>query len=315
MSFGGFTEFSGVSRANDKPKFEIGSDWSARRNGLCSFKRNNRSLQPTDFLNRCLLRDYFFQTINFRDRDNYQPFYKLVSNIAAEEWGHVELVASAINLLLTGTTTRGHYPAAEPLKDVPGFRNTYHFFAAGQNALPIDSIGNFWNGSYVHSSGSLKLDLVHNFFLELNARATRLKVYETTSDPTVRELTAFLLVRGSTHVIAYAKALETLSGGVEVAKLFPIPELSTNAFPEARKYVEQGLYNTMYSFRMARSPRNEPSALASRPGSSRVRESRNSRSVSTKPNKICRACAAGEWEPQFPPAGVRASVTPCRIAG
>jgi Mn-containing catalase len=194
------------------------------------------------------LMNYFFQTINFRDRDNYQPFYQLVANIAAEEWGHVELVASAINLLLTGTTTRGHNPAAKPLEDVPGFRNTYHFFAAGQNALPIDSMGNFWNGSYVHSSGSLKLDLVHNFFLELNARATKLKVYETTSDPTVRELTAFLLVRGSTHVIAYAKALETLSGGVEVSKLFPIPELSTNAFPEARKYVEQGLYNTMYSF-------------------------------------------------------------------
>lgn len=84
-------------------------------------------------------------------------------------------------------------------------------------------MGNFWNASYVHSSVSLKLDLVHNFFLELNARATKMKDYETTSDPTVRELTAFLLVRGSTHVIANAKALEVLSGGVEVTKLFPIP--------------------------------------------------------------------------------------------
>ncbi|WP_435022570.1 manganese catalase family protein (plasmid) [Tundrisphaera sp. TA3] len=194
------------------------------------------------------LMNYFFQTINFRDRDNYQPFYKLVANIAGEEWGHVELVASAINLLLTGTTTRGHDPTKKPLDDVTGFRMTDHFFNAGQNALPVDAMGRFWNGSYVHSSGSLKLDLVHNFFLELNARATKLKVYETTSDPTVRELTAFLLVRGSTHVIAYAKALEALSGGVEVSKLFPIPDLSTDAFPEARKYVEQGLYNTMYSF-------------------------------------------------------------------
>ena len=73
-------------------------------------------------------------------------------------------------------------------------------------------------------------------------------MYETTSDPTVRELTGFLLVRGSTHVIAYAKALEKLSGGVEVSKLFPIPNLSTNKIPESKKYVEQGLYNTMYSF-------------------------------------------------------------------
>jgi Mn-containing catalase len=192
--------------------------------------------------------NYFFQTINFRDRDKYRPFYQLVANIAAEEWGHVELVAGAINLLLTGTTTRGSDPTAEPLANALTARNTYHFFAAGQNALPVDSMGNFWNGSYVHSSGNLKLDLVHNFFLELNALATKLKVYETTSDPTVRELCGFLLVRGSTHVIAYAKALETLSGGVEVTKLFPVPELSTNAFPEARKYIEQGLYNTMYSF-------------------------------------------------------------------
>ncbi len=194
------------------------------------------------------LMNYFFQTINFRDRDNYRPYYELIANIAAEEWGHVELVASAINLLLTGTVTRGQDPTAKPLADVLDFRNQYHFFAAGQNALPVDSMGNFWNGSYVNSSGSLKLDLVHNFFLELNARAAKLKVYETTSDPTVRELTAFLLVRGSTHVIAYAKALETLSGGVDVSRLFPIPELSTDKFPEARKYIEQGLYNTMYSF-------------------------------------------------------------------
>lgn len=194
------------------------------------------------------LMNYFFQTINFRDRENYQPYYRMVANIAAEEWGHVELVATAINLLLTGTMPRGNDPTAEPLAKVPDLHNTYHFFAAGQNALPTDSMGNFWNGSYVHSSGDLKLDLVHNFFLELNARATKLKVYETTSDPTVRELCAFLLVRGSTHVIAYAKALEHLSGGVEVSKLFPIPDLSTAKFPEAQKYIEQGLYNTMYSY-------------------------------------------------------------------
>jgi Mn-containing catalase len=193
------------------------------------------------------LMNYFFQTINFRDREAYGPYYKLVANIAAEEWGHVELVAASINLLLTGTTTRGHDPTAEPLAEALKAHQKYHFFNAGQSALPVDSMGNFWNGSYVNSSGNLKLDLVHNFFLELAARATKLKVYETTSDPTVRELTGFLLVRGSTHVIAYAKALEELSG-VEVSKLFPIPELSNDAFPESRKYIEQGLYNTMYNF-------------------------------------------------------------------
>jgi len=194
------------------------------------------------------LMNYFFQTINFRDRDHHRPYYDLVANIAGEEWGHVELVASAINLLLSGTMPRGTDPTTEPLSGVLGSNYPHHFLFGGQSALPMDSMGHFWNGSFVHSSGNLKLVLVHNFFLELNARATKLKVYETTSDPTVRELTSFLLVRGSTHVIAYAKALEKLSGGVEVTKLFPVPELSTHKFPEARKYIEQGLYNTMYSF-------------------------------------------------------------------
>ena len=48
-------------------------------------------------------------------------------------------------------------------------------------------------------------------------------------------------------MIAFAKALEKLSG-VEVWKLFPIPELSNHQFPECRKFIEQGLYNTMYYF-------------------------------------------------------------------
>lgn len=193
------------------------------------------------------LMNYFFQSCNFRGRDQYEPFYKLVTNIAAEEWGHVELVASAINLLLTGTMPHGNDPTAEPLKGVLGHPFTSHYFMGGQTALPMDSMGRFWDGSFVQSSGSIKVDLVHNVFLEYNARATKLKVYETTSDPTVRELAAFLLVRGTVHIFAYSKALEKLSG-VNMLKLFPAPNMSTHKFPEARKYIEQGLYNTMYSF-------------------------------------------------------------------
>jgi len=38
-----------------------------------------------------------FQSCNFRGREAYRPYYDLVANIAAEEWGHVELVAYTIN--------------------------------------------------------------------------------------------------------------------------------------------------------------------------------------------------------------------------
>lgn len=193
------------------------------------------------------LMNYTFQSFNFRGRTKYRPFYDLIANIAAEEYGHIELVAYAINMLLTGTTVRGTDPSATPLKDATDARNSYHFLSSGQTALPIDSMGQPWNGSYVFSSGNLKLDLLHNFFLECSARANKMRVYEMVDDPVARELVGYLLVRGGVHIVAYAKALEKLTG-VEVGKLLPIPDTSNKKFPEARKHEEKGLHRILYRF-------------------------------------------------------------------
>ena len=45
--------------------------------------------------------NYTFQSFNFRNRQGARPFYDLVANIAAEEFGHVELVAATIATMLT----------------------------------------------------------------------------------------------------------------------------------------------------------------------------------------------------------------------
>ena len=50
------------------------------------------------------LMNYTFQSFNFRDRQGARPFYDLLANIAAEEFGHIELVAATINTMLTGAT-------------------------------------------------------------------------------------------------------------------------------------------------------------------------------------------------------------------
>jgi Mn-containing catalase len=193
------------------------------------------------------LMNYTFQSFNFRGREQARPFYDLIANIAAEEYGHIELVAYTINLLLTGATARGTDPAAAPLASATDARNSYHFIASGQAALPIDSMGNPWTGQNVFSSGNLKLDLLHNFFLECGARANKIRAYEMTDDPTARAMIGYLLVRGGVHIVAYARALENLTGA-DLGKLFPIPDISNKQFPEARKLEDQGLHQVMFRF-------------------------------------------------------------------
>jgi Mn-containing catalase len=65
----------------------------------------------------------------------------------------------------------------------------------GGAALPADSMGTPWSGSYVFTTGNVILDLLHNFFLENGARTHKLRVYENVNDPVSREVCGYLLVR------------------------------------------------------------------------------------------------------------------------
>jgi len=192
------------------------------------------------------LMNYMYQSFNFRGRDKVRPFYDLIANIATEEMGHIELVAATINLMLTGFTKPAD-PTAAPLASGVSARNTHHFIATGQTALCGDSMGGSWRGDYVFSSGNLKLDLLHNFFLEVGARTQKIRVYGMPKNPVAREMVGYLLVRGGVHATAYALALEKLTG-VTVTKLLPIPEIDNKLFPEARKYEEKGFDRILYRF-------------------------------------------------------------------
>jgi len=196
--------------------------------------------------------NYTFQSWNFRGRPGARPFYDLVANIAAEEFGHIELVATAINTMLTGATPdsngrRTELATKSPLAGVKGLGNPQHFLAGGQGALPQNSQGRPWTGDYVFASGDLVEDLTHNFFLETGARNNKLKVYEMVEHPAARALTGYLLVRGGVHQVAYARALENLTGA-NLMKLFPTPRIPTETIPECRPHIERGDHLRLYRF-------------------------------------------------------------------
>ena len=176
------------------------------------------------------------------------PFFDLVANIAGEEFGHIELVATAINTMLTGAGEKGALP------DPGSVLNPQQFIAGGAAALVQDSNGKPWNGDYVTSTGDLVEDLTHNFFLETGARNNKLKVYEMVDHPAARALTGYLLVRGGVHQIAYARAVERLTGA-DLMKLFPSPRIPTDQIPECQPHIASGEHTKLYRFSPERLPR------------------------------------------------------------
>src|ERR671929_1542464 len=182
------------------------------------------------------LMNYTFQSFNFRNRQGARPFFDLIANIAAEEYGHIELVAAAINTMLTGSDTKGARP-----------RNAQQFVAGGKSALPQDSMGKPWTGDFVTATGDLVEDLTHNFFLETGARNNKLKVYEMVDHPAARALTGHLPLPGGVHQVAYARAVENLTG-CDMMKLFPTPRIPTDKIPECKPHIDRGEHLKLYRF-------------------------------------------------------------------
>jgi Mn-containing catalase len=183
------------------------------------------------------LMNYTFQSFNFRNRQGARPFFDLIANIAAEEYGHIELVAAAINTMLTGSS----------VDDMTSSRNAQQFIAGGKSALPQDSMGKPWTGDFVTATGDLVEDLTHNFFLETGARNNKLKVYEAVEHPAARALTGYLLVRGGVHQVAYARAVEKLTGA-DLMKMFPSPRIPTDKIPECQPHIQRGDHLRIYRF-------------------------------------------------------------------
>ena len=83
------------------------------------------------------LMNYTFQSFNFRDREGARPFYDLIANIAAEEYGHIELVAATINTMLTGASPKRNGKApADALSGVKGTATRTTSWPAAREPCP-----------------------------------------------------------------------------------------------------------------------------------------------------------------------------------
>ena len=223
--------------------------------------------------------NYTFQSWNFRGRQGARPFYDLVANIAAEEFGHVELVATAINTMLTGATpesngrARTELATKSPLVDVKGSATrTTSSPAARARFRRTRRAGR--GQATTSSRRATSSRTSHNFFLETGARNNKLKVYEMVEHPAARALTGYLLVRGGVHQVASHGRSRDLTGA-NLMKMFPTPRIATEKIPECQPHIERGDHLRLYRF----SPDDYRIPLSS---TGRIRRRRRSSSCSTR---------------------------------
>ncbi len=198
------------------------------------------------------LGNYLFQSFNFRSKSKLRPFYDLVASITAEELGHVELVSNGVAMLANGPDTNEDEADGGDISDAPfesmkDIRLASAFFSRAGGAVPVNANGTSWNNDFITTTGNVVVDLLHNFHLECGARLHKLRVYESLTDPTGREVCGYLLVRGSVHAHAYALALKQITG-VEIEKMLPTPNIPLGNIPECQKYLDEGSHRRLYTF-------------------------------------------------------------------
>ncbi|RAI57869.1 manganese catalase family protein [Roseicella frigidaeris] len=198
------------------------------------------------------LGNYMFQSFNFRSKDKLRPFYSLVASITAEELGHVELVSNGVAMLANGPDSAGDETGGQDISGAPfeamkDIRSFASFASHAGGSVPVNSNGMSWNADMVTTTGNVVVDLLHNFHLECGARLHKLRVYETLSDLTGREVCGYLLVRGSVHAHAYALALKQITGA-DITKVLPTPNIPLGNIPECQKYLQEGSHRRLYTW-------------------------------------------------------------------
>lgn len=153
---------------------------------------------------------YLFQGWNCRMEGKYKD---LIMDIATEEIGHVEMLATMVARLLEGApaTESTKNAAADPVvAAVMGGMDPQQAIVAGGGAMPADSNGYPWNGRYIVASGNLLADFRANVAAEAQGRLQTARLYNMTDDPGVKAMLQFNLARDTHHQNLWLAAIEEL---------------------------------------------------------------------------------------------------------
>ncbi|MER7016135.1 manganese catalase family protein [Saccharopolyspora sp. NPDC000359] len=153
---------------------------------------------------------YLFQGWNCRIEGKYKD---MIMDIATEEIGHVEMLATMVARLLEGAPSEMTARAAENdpvLGAVIGGMDPQQAIVGGGGPLPADANGYPWNGRYIVASGNLLADFRANVTAESQGRLQTARLYHMTDDPGVKDMLKFNLARDTMHQNQWLAAIEQL---------------------------------------------------------------------------------------------------------
>ncbi|HAP8258233.1 TPA: manganese catalase family protein [Enterococcus faecium] len=167
---------------------------------------------------------YLFQGWSCRGEEKYKD---MLMDIATEEIGHVEMLATMVARLLEGAPVEDQEAAMQKDPTIGAIisgMNPQHAIVAGLGPHPADSVGNPWSGAYIIASGNLLADFRANLNAESQGRLQVARIYEMIDDRGVKDMLSVLLARDSYHQNLWecaVKELEEKEGSILVPSTFP----------------------------------------------------------------------------------------------
>ncbi|ACV61990.1 Catalase [Desulfofarcimen acetoxidans DSM 771] len=140
------------------------------------------------------------QYINQSFRIKDQQIKDIFLDIAAEELGHMEMVATAINLL------NGHDPQAMNAN----VGNVEAHVLSGLSPMLTNASGQLWTAAYVNVTGDLAADLLSNIAAEQRAKVVYEYLYREINDRHVRMMIDFLLNREEAHNTLFRQCFQKI---------------------------------------------------------------------------------------------------------
>jgi len=139
---------------------------------------------------------YLSQSMRVKDPEIKDLFL----DVAAEELGHLEMVAATVNLL------NGHEPDA--MHATVGSVEAH--VLSGLTPMLANASGYLWTAAYVNETGDLAADILSDIAAEQRAKVVYQYLYRQIEDKGVRETIDFLLNREEAHNSMFRQAFNRI---------------------------------------------------------------------------------------------------------